>query len=205
MVFTAYESRMAETRSSLWIASPAYDQWFLVGGWLVALGATLIALHSPMTGLVVFVAFQLVDDAHIISTWPLLFGDRGLRQLFPRSLFIFAAVVGVALLMTAQGRTTQIIWWSVFLYLGTYHIIRQHFGFLRLYQGRARVGAVVAKAETDLLQWGCATALLLNYSNGWVFDGLGEQVWALRLPAWLWWLSAALAVRALVRLLAMSG
>jgi hypothetical protein len=194
---------VAETRRRAWIASPGYDQWFLLGGWLVALAAALIALTSPMTGLLVFVAFQLVDDAHIMSTWPVLFGDRGLRRLFPRSALIFVAVIVVSLLVTALGRSAQIAWWSLFLYLGTYHIIRQHYGFLRLYQSRARVSAAVAKAETDLLQWGCATALFLNYSEGWVFEPLGDQVWALRPPAALWWLSAALTARALIRLLAM--
>ena len=115
---------------------------------------------------------------------------------------VFGALALASVAFTYSGVATQVLWWSSFIFIGCYHIVRQHFGLLRLYQLRA--GDLTSdefKAESLLLQAGCAFPLLLNIHHGWLYEELGAFVFALRVPAFVPYLVGALALWGLLRVL----
>ncbi|MBM64949.1 MAG: hypothetical protein CMH55_01790 [Myxococcales bacterium] len=174
-----------------WVVSPVYDQWFLLGAWLFPFGLLLlVALLEPTMGRLgavasAYLVFQFVDCAHIFITWPILFGDRGIRARYGDSnLIIFAGIVLASIACTYSGRTTQMVYWTSFLFFGTWHNIRQHYGFLRLYQARTpSLDRQAARAEVLCLYGGTATAFFTNIHFGWLYESFGANVTWIQVPA----------------------
>ncbi|MBM64948.1 MAG: hypothetical protein CMH55_01785 [Myxococcales bacterium] len=172
---------------SPWIVSPRFDlSFFLLGAWLVPILLWAgIGLWGLLTSLLIF---RVLDYSHIFVTWPFTFGDRETMTAHGRWYRVgFLAIVILSVLMTTLGRSAQVLWWSVFIYWGAFHIIRQHYGFLRIYQARQGATPELAKAEVGLLYSGTAFPYLLNLSQGWALDPMGDQVFQLPVPAVLAW------------------
>jgi len=187
------QALIEEERPSPWVISPAYDQWFLVGAWLFPfclLG--LVSVLEPTMGRLgaiasAYLVFQFVDCAHIFITWPVLFGDRGIRARYGDSnLIIFAGIVLASIAATYSGRATQMVYWTSFLFFGTWHNIRQHYGFLRLYQARTpSLDPGAARAEVLCLYGGTATAFFTNIHYGWLYESFGTNVTWIQVPVFV--------------------
>jgi len=179
-----------EPTSRPWVVSSFYDQWFLLGAWLFpfALLALVSALEPTMGRLgavaSAYLVFQFVDCAHIFITWPVLFGDRGIRARYGDSnLLIFAGIVLISIACTYSGRATQMVYWTSFLFFGTWHNIRQHYGFLRLYQARTpQMDRQAAKAEILCLYGGTSAAFFTNIHFGWLYESFGPNVTWIQVP-----------------------
>lgn len=184
---------------SLWIVSGSFDGVFLLfGAWLVPVFLWgMVGVWGLLASLLLF---RVLDYSHIFVTWPFTFGDgqtMGDHGAWYRRGFAIITLLSV--LATLGGRWTQVAWWSVFIYWGAFHIIRQHYGFLRIYQARQRVAPDLARAEIGFLYAGTAFPYLLNLAEGWALDPLGDSVLQLPVPVVLAWLALGIFVACAVR------
>lgn len=151
-----------------WIVGKKYDQFFLFGGWLVPFVLFFAMGLSPMAA---FLAFALLDGAHVWVTAPLTVLDKtsdAQTQRFYR--WGGAALLAMVVLVTVSGGIVATVWRSVFLYWGAFHIVRQHYGFLKLYQLRSgNHEPQRVKIETWFLYVGLAAPYLYMQSIGSAF------------------------------------
>lgn len=125
-----------------WIVSPRYDLVFFIGSCLVTFafyGLYRIAhrlgflLNGDSVLITYFVFTALFDHPHIFQTFSRTYADRD-EFMRRRGLYTWglAGVVAVGYLFLLGG-------WEGYLIVGaavygTWHIIRQHYGFLKLYK-----------------------------------------------------------------------
>ncbi|NJP08404.1 MAG: hypothetical protein HC866_02135 [Leptolyngbyaceae cyanobacterium RU_5_1] len=128
--------------STHWIVSQRYDLFFFIGSCVFTLafwGVYRIAHHFNFilqgdSILITYFFFTaLFDHPHIFQTFsrthfdPLEFKQR--RNLHTWGLFV---LIVIGLIIIGFGREAElIVFASIF---GTYHIIRQHYGFLKAYK-----------------------------------------------------------------------
>lgn len=184
--------------SSAYIVAPRYDQLFLWGAWLVPLALSAIAYSLPYGLLVALVVFVLLDNSHQVATLPLTIFDPATMQR-QRAIYIGGAVaIGGAAIAISFYPDTLIskIWASLVVYWGAWHIIRQHYGFLRLYQARDKpADERVRRAETWALYSGASFPYFLNLSQGWASqDPIGQMLYRVPVPAPVAWLVLAVFV-----------
>jgi hypothetical protein len=125
-----------------WIVSPRYDLFFFIGSCVVTLGFYLLYLWAGHMGwllggdriLVTYFLFTaFFDHPHIFQTFARTHGDkvefqrRRTLHTWGLAAFLLAGVGVVA----AGWEAELIVFAAIF---GTWHIIRQHFGFLRVYK-----------------------------------------------------------------------
>jgi hypothetical protein len=143
-----------------WIVDAGYDRLFFLGAWLAPLLLMGIYAASPLMAII---AFGLLDGSHVAATAPVtLFdttSDAGTRRFYRYGLL---AIGGLAVAVSVLGGTPQFLWGSIFNYWGAFHIIRQHFGFLKLYQHRAG-GATAGRLKLE------AATLYLGLAVPWIF------------------------------------
>jgi len=80
------------------------------------------------------------------------------------------------------------------LYWGAWHLIRQHYGFLRLYQARDKPSSPrVAQAETVALYAGATFPYFVSLANAsWAEDELGKLLYRVPVPGWSAWVVLAM-------------
>ncbi|HYC55625.1 MAG TPA: hypothetical protein VEL28_11900 [Candidatus Binatia bacterium] len=181
--------------SRKWIVDARYDQLFLLAAWALPLLLWAIAVWLPYGLLIAFVLFVLLDNSHQVATLPLTIFDRGSMQRFGRFYVVGGILIAVTAIVLAffPGTIPAKMWASLVLYWGAFHIIRQHYGFLRLYQARDKPSSDrVAKAEVIALYSGSAFPYLMNLSQGWIFTGVGENLFRVPMPIEAAW--AVLAI-----------
>jgi len=148
-----------------WIVGQRFDVLFFLGAWLVPLLLIGIFVVSPAAAIL---SFALLDASHIAATVPLTLFDRTsdastYRFYYGGIAVIFAGAAVVSIL----GGTPQMLWDSAFLFWGSFHILRQHYGFLKLYQNRAGdMRGSRAKLEVATLYLGLAVCWLFMQSFG---------------------------------------
>ena len=126
-----------------WIVSPRYDLVFFIGSCLLTFafyGLYRVAHHfgfvlrGDSILITYFVFTALFDHPHIFQTFSRTHYDRDefnkRRGLYTWGLGGFIAVGYVFLLLGLEG--WLIVGAAVF---GTWHIIRQHYGFVKIYKG----------------------------------------------------------------------
>jgi hypothetical protein len=133
----------AEARPLRWIVSPRYDLCFFIGscvftflffglyrgahhmGWLLGGDQILITYF-------VFTAF--FDHPHIFQTFARTHGDPAeFARRKTLHTWGIGGFVGAGLIVIALGWEAQLIVFAAVF--GTWHIIRQHYGFLKVYKG----------------------------------------------------------------------
>jgi len=181
-----------------YIAGPGYDQLFLWGAWCVPLVLWAIAVSLPYGLLIALVLFVLLDNSHQVATLPLTILDPAtMRRSAPVYLGGAAAIGGAAIAISFfPGSFVAQLWASLVVYWGAWHIIRQHYGFLRLYQSRdAPSDALVARAEVWALYSGASFPYFLNLSHGWASEeGIGAMLYRVPVPTWSPWIVLAVFV-----------
>lgn len=182
---------------------PLYDQWFLIGAWLapfVFLRASFGLTGAP---LLAFFLYALVDKSHLLATVPLTLTDSvAMAQRGALYRAITFASLGLALLCAWQGGMVLTLWLSLFPPWALFHIVRQHYGFLRLYQARTGADARAAALEALCLYSGTAFPILLQFATWSGNDAFSARFLRPPVPAWLPWpvlavfVGSALAVAA---------
>lgn len=164
-----------------WVVNARYDQWFMFLGWLVPFALWGLASHSPDGLLAAGLLFLIVDRAHLWATAPLTFLDRQtMRESWGFYVLGLLALSVTAIQCTIMGGWADAFWGSIVLYWGAFHIIRQHYGFLRLYQARSGLRAPrLIGAELGCLYCGTLFPYLLNLQMGWAERGQEGQAFRL--------------------------
>jgi hypothetical protein len=125
-----------------WLVSPRYDLCFFIGSAVFTFlfyGLYRVAdrlgfvLHGDRILITYFVFTALFDHPHIFQTFSRTHYDREEFQN-RRGLYTWgiAAFVAVGFLVAALGWEGQLLVFAAGY--GTWHIIRQHWGFLRMYK-----------------------------------------------------------------------
>ena len=166
------------------------DSLILFAPWLVPWTLWLLALSSSQGLALAFIFFGILDSSHRVATIPLSFLDREATSGAHTFFFWGAAVLGSLGIAQSQFPDTVFaqVWISLFLYWGAFHIIRQHFGFLRLYQNRdktAEIGSL--KWEGLALYSGCCFPYFLNMSRQWIFQNEGSIYYRFWVPEYIAW------------------
>ena len=178
-----------------WIVDARYDQLFLWAAWCVPLLLWAVAVSVPYGLLVALTIFVLLDNSHQIASLPLtIFDPATMKRAAPVYLGGAAAIGSAAIVISLYPDTlVSKIWASLVVYWGAWHIIRQHYGFLRLYQAREKPrDARVATAEVVALYSGASFPYFLNLSHGWAAEGLGAMLYKVPVPSWSPWVVLAI-------------
>ncbi|MCS6822296.1 MAG: hypothetical protein NZ551_10550 [Microscillaceae bacterium] len=129
--------------TSRWIVSPTYDLFFFIGSCmftLVFFGLYQIAhqfkffLHGDSILITYFIFTAIFDQPHIFQTFSRThldkdeFAKRKHTHTWGLLIFILTGFVAIV-----SGYESELIVFAAIF--GSYHIIRQHYGFLRAYKG----------------------------------------------------------------------
>lgn len=184
-----------------WIVGSSYDQFFLWAAWLVPVGLWAVAASTENGLLFALAAFVLLDNSHQVATLPLTVLDPATMRAQAATYLGGAVAIGAtaAALSFYPDSFAAKLWASLVVYWGAWHIIRQHYGFLRLYQARDKpADARTAKAEVVALSAGAAFPYFLNLSEGWAAaEGIGKMLYKVPVPSWSPWVVLAVFVAAL--------
>jgi hypothetical protein len=137
-----------------WIVAPGYDVCMFIGSLLVPLMLWVAFAFGWMTGVAVYATFQLAFNMpHNFQTWTMSILDADDRAKHGRRYA--AAVVVIALVLGVPMIASPTIVWpwvrDALIYWGYYHLVRQHYGLLRLYERRMAVaGSPGTDRESDL-------------------------------------------------------
>ncbi|MFN3198636.1 MAG: hypothetical protein ACE366_09525 [Bradymonadia bacterium] len=133
----------APPRQTRWLVSPRYDGLFFIGGALVTLlflglyhlaDAYEVGPRGDAIILTYFVYTAIFDHPHIFQTFSRThldkesFARHRLAHTWGLGGFIVAGFV-----LGAMGLEGELIIFAAFY--GTWHIIRQHWGFIKIYKG----------------------------------------------------------------------
>ncbi|MCB1159489.1 MAG: hypothetical protein H7A25_17515 [Leptospiraceae bacterium] len=124
-----------------WIVGPRYDLFFFIGSfiltflfyglykWLVYLGFAATGTSALVTYFI-FTAF--FDQPHIFQTFSRTHADKEEFQnrKYTYTIGLFLLIL-VGLVLTAKGYIKELVIFTAIF--GSYHVIRQHYGFLRAY------------------------------------------------------------------------
>ncbi|HEY2774495.1 MAG TPA: hypothetical protein VGK20_10665 [Candidatus Binatia bacterium] len=182
--------------SGPWIVGRRYDQLFLWAAWCVPLALWAVAVSIPYGLLVALVVFVLLDNSHQVATLPLTIFDPSTMKTSAPVYLGGAAAIGATAIAIAMfpGTFAAQLWASLVIYWGAWHIIRQHYGFLRLYQARDKPSdANLARAEVYALYSGASFPYFMNLSHGWAAaEGIGKLLYAVPVPKWSPWVVLAI-------------
>jgi hypothetical protein len=123
--------------SSGWIVSPRYDTLFFTASLAVPLALWAAFSFGFMTGVAVYVTFQLAFNLpHNFQTWTMSLLDGEDRAKNGR-IYLIAAIVTLLVLGVPMLASPDVIYpWvrDALIYWGYYHLVRQHYGFQRIYE-----------------------------------------------------------------------
>ncbi|MBO6933485.1 MAG: hypothetical protein JJ863_00870 [Deltaproteobacteria bacterium] len=199
-----------ERAPGAWIVSPGYDTAFFTASLLVPLTLWLGFSAGVLTGIAVYVLFQLLFNLpHNFQTWTMSVLDEGDRKKHGRR-YLLAAVVCLAVLGVPMALSPDGVYpWvrDALIYWGYYHLVRQHYGFLRLYE--RKMGDVPAKESRFYARYVdaiCYLPLLVRFRDpelmtirvgavdAWIHHPvLPESAWVPILALWVAFVVAAVA------------
>ncbi|MBK7864532.1 MAG: hypothetical protein IPJ65_39215 [Archangiaceae bacterium] len=123
--------------SSGFIVSPRYDTLLFTASLAAPLVLWAAFSLGLMTGVAVYVAFQLVFNLpHNFQTWTMSVLDEEDRAKNGRRYAVAALVIMLALAVPMVLSPDGVYPWvrDALIYWGYYHLVRQHYGFQRLYE-----------------------------------------------------------------------
>jgi hypothetical protein len=140
----------------VWIIGPASDLAFVIGGALVAFGLLAAHVWFGVAAVTIYMAWVLtIDGPHVFATVSRTYLDRDERRahgpLLVGSLAFFAlgpAIVGLACL--TDSRLPYDGFLAVCTAWAYWHVVRQHYGVMVLYQ-RSAGDADAADARYDVV------------------------------------------------------
>lgn len=130
----------ATTTRMPWLFSAPVDLAAFLGSAGVALGALLVGwrlgvLHGDSPEWTWVTAILLIDVAHVYSTaFRVYFDPAEFRRR--RWLYVLTPLLAFAGALTLYGEGSQ-IFWRVLAYLAVFHFVRQQYGWVALYRGKA--------------------------------------------------------------------
>jgi hypothetical protein len=124
---------------SPWIVSSRYDAFFFAGSLALPLVLWAAFSYGLVTGVAVFAIFQLAFNMpHNFQTWTMSVFDADDRQKHGRrylvALVVILAIFGLSIVLAPT--TIFPVVRDALVYWGYYHLVRQHYGLLRLYERR---------------------------------------------------------------------
>lgn len=159
-----------------WLFSPAADLAAFLGSAMIAflalaVGARLGWLHGDTPGWTWVTAILLIDVAHVYATaYRVYFVPAELK----RRAWLYALTPLLAFLIGAALYSEgQQIFWRVLAYLAVFHFVRQQYGWVALYRGKAGEGPGIGK-------WIDTAAIYLATVYPLVY-------WHAHLPRNFWW------------------
>jgi hypothetical protein len=129
-----------------WIVSARYDTLFFTGSLLAPALLWAGFQLGWLTGIAVFAIFQLAFNLpHNFQTWTLTLLDARDRARNARRYALAAAGVTLIFVVPLFVSPDTVFPWvrDLLLYWGYYHLVRQHYGFQRLYE--RKLGGVSAR------------------------------------------------------------
>jgi hypothetical protein len=167
---------VASRRNSWWLFSPRVDVCVFGGSALASLlllwvGARAGALEGDSPDWAWVPAVLLVDVAHVYATaFRVYFDAEELRRRW--SLYVLAPAIAFVMSVALYSES-EALFWRALAYLAVFHFVRQQYGWVALYRGRAgergRAGWCVDAAAVYV-----ATLYPLAY-------------WHAHLPRRFWW------------------
>jgi hypothetical protein len=139
---------------SPWIVSGRYDLTFFIGSLTVPLLMWVAFERGLMTGVAVYLTFQLLFNMpHNVQTWTMSVLDRDDRakngRRYLTALAVIVLLFGSAIVLSPTGVYPWLR--DALIYWGYYHLVRQHYGFQRLYERRMAVlGSPASPTESKL-------------------------------------------------------
>lgn len=137
-----------------YIASPVFDWVFIIGSPLLAVAAVLAGAQFMPANSVEHYVLAYMAIGHHVPTFLRAYGDpdefsRNRFQLVAIPLCV-APLVLVLALLDARLLTLIFIW-------DQYHFVRQHYGFMRIYNVKAGANS---DADSKLDQWLCFSSFI---------------------------------------------
>lgn len=128
---------MAAQAADGWVVSARYDTLFFTASLAVPLMLWVGFSVGVLTGVAVYVLFQLLFNMpHNFQTWTLSILDPADRDKHGRRYLVAAvvclAVLGVPMALSPKGVYPWVR--DALIYWGYYHLVRQHYGFQRIYE-----------------------------------------------------------------------
>jgi hypothetical protein len=142
-------STLASTKAPVWIVDRGYD----LGFFILSLAAPLLLWAAFgagwLTGVAVYGIFQIAFNMpHNVQTWTMSVFDRQDRAKNGRRYAIALAVILLLFggtIAVSPGVAFPVVR-DALVYWGYYHLVRQHYGFLRLYERRMAIAGSPASA-----------------------------------------------------------
>lgn len=133
---------------SPWFHSRSYDLRTIFGGALFGVALPLLALAGPSVLLPTFLWVWLIffEGSHFFATTSRSLLDPDFRRenagALPWSLWFYALPLAALGLARASGSSMPKELYGLFIFLWSlYHVLRQHYGFICIYQARSKLDA----------------------------------------------------------------
>lgn len=127
-----------EKKSNSWIVNPCYDLFFFSGSFV--LGFLLLGIHyfTNIDAFTVFLVFTLFfNTPHLFNTLYVIFLNRTREKtklFIVSSLFYLVGPLSLLLSSFLNSRVPFQAFVLISSLYGTWHIFRQHYGFIAMYQ-----------------------------------------------------------------------
>lgn len=159
-------------QNSYWVKSPGFDLSFVTGGAFFTLAIAALAFAQP-TLLPVFFWMWIVlfEGSHFWATFSRTYIDPKFssenKAVLFGSLVFFAFPAAAVYLDIQQSQISYTTIYGFFIFVWSlYHNARQHYGFLSIYAGKAKLGEIAKSRMVNTLYFSICTAqvyFLLNF------------------------------------------
>ena len=161
-------------RTSAWLVSRRYDGLLFIGSALLPL--PMVGLYRALQGRLLplggdgqiatyFIFAALFDHPHIFQSFSRTLVDP-VERARHRTLHTWGLLVFIAAGFAIQAAGLERMFIGVTAFYGTWHIMRQRWGFLRLYKGLAQDWAPLeTRLDTTLFYLGMGATWMVGYSD----------------------------------------
>jgi hypothetical protein len=169
----------AHYNKPVWLFSRNTDLTVFLGSAVLSLlalwiGARLGVLNDDTPDWAWIPAVLLIDVAHVYSTGFRVYFDKEELKRRP-VLYALVPIIGLAIGIALYSEG-ELVFWRVLAYLAVFHFVRQQYGWVMLYRGKAKERDAIGK-WIDTVTIYAATVYPLIY-------------WHANLPRKFWWFVA---------------